>query len=226
MFKGYLVSKNIVDTELLVDMPKNDVRMYLERYYYDFKDYITNEFLEVEMVDPEFYEAHKDDDPDSPLVESPEENDNVEYIKEYPFQDNLDKVPVEEEQQVFHETQEVKNKEETQYEFFIRKFNELFSLDDDEAINILSDTDGSIISNGFLFSILVREQLLGTFKGYLVSKNIVDAELIIDMPKNDVRMYLERYYYDFKDYITNGFAFSRQVREQLLDTFKRYLGIL
>ena len=40
-------------------MPKNDVRMYLERYYYDFKDYITNEFVEVEKVDP-----------DVPLVEA------------------------------------------------------------------------------------------------------------------------------------------------------------
>jgi len=75
--------------------------MYLERYYYDFKDYITNGFVEVEKVDP-----------DVPLVEAEEENDNVEYIKEYPFHDNLDKVPV----------------EEDHYELLIRKFNELFSL--------------------------------------------------------------------------------------------------
>ena len=191
---------------------------------------------EVEMVDPEFYEAHKDDDPDVPLVplvEAPEEelvedifeelahgieelskleeeNDNVEYIKEYPFHDNLDQVPVEEDteedRQVFHETQEVKNKDvEDYFEFLIKKFNELFSLDVDEAINILSDTDtdGSIGSNEFVFSRILRAELLGTFKGYLVSKNIVDAELIVDI---DVRMYLERYYYDFKDYITNGFV--------------------
>ena len=180
-FKGYLLSKNIVDAELIIDLPKNDVRMYLERYYYDFKDYITNGFVEVEKVDP-----------DEPLVESPEENDNVEYIKEYPFQDNLDKVLIEE------------DTEEDYYEFLIKKFNELFSLGVDDAINILSDTDGPVSKNEFVFSRIVRAQLLGTFKGYLVSKNIVDAELIVDMPKNDVDMYLERYYYDFKDYITNN----------------------
>ena len=171
---------------------------------------------EVEMVDPEFYEAHKDDDPDVPLVplvesqeeeelvedifeelahgieelsKLEEENANVEYIKEYPFHDNLDKVPV----------------EEDHYELLIRKFNELFSLDDDEAITILSDTESDgAVSNGFLFNRVVRQQLLGMFKGYLVSKNIVDTELLVGMPKNDVDMYLERYYYDFKDYITNN----------------------
>ena len=50
---------------------------------------VLNEFG-GEMVDPEFYESHKDDDPDEPLVESPkevvedifEEYDIVEYIKE------------------------------------------------------------------------------------------------------------------------------------------------
>jgi hypothetical protein len=191
---------------------------------------VLNEFS-GEMVDPEFYESNKDDDTDEPLVESPkevvedifeeyetpsieelskleEENDNVEYIKEYPFQDNLDQVPVEEDteedRQVFHETQEVKNKDvEDYYEFLIKKFNELFSLGVDDAINILSDTDGPVSKNGFLFSRIVRAQLLGTFKGYLLSKNIVDAELIVDI---DVRRYLKRYYYDFKDYITNRFV--------------------
>ena len=200
---------------------------------------------EVEMVDPEFYEAHKYDDPDVPLVplvEAPEEvvddifeeeeNDNVEYIKEYPFHDNLDKVPVEEDQQVFHETQEAKNKDvEDYFEFLIKKFNELFSLDYDDVINILSDTDGPVSKNGFLFSRIVRAQLLGTFKGYLLSKNIVDAELILDMPKNDVRMYLGRYYYDFKDYITNGFVEVEKVdpdvplveaTEEVEDIFEEY----
>ena len=50
---------------------------------------VLNEFS-GEMVDPEFYESHKDDDTDEPLVESPkevvedifEEYDIVEYIKE------------------------------------------------------------------------------------------------------------------------------------------------
>ena len=221
-FKGYLLSKNIVDAELIVDMPKNDVRMYLERYYYDFKDYITNGFVEVEKVDPDvpLVEATEEvedifEEYETPSIEDlskfEEENDNVEYIKEYPFQDNLDQVPVEEDteedRQVFHETQEVKNKDvEDYFEFLIKKFNELFSLGVDDAINILSDTDVHVSKNEFVFSRIVRAQLLGTFKGYLLSKNIVDAELIVDMPKNDVRMYLERYYYDFKDYITNGFV--------------------
>ena len=192
MFKGYLVSKNIVDTELLVGMPKNDVRMYLERYYYDFKDYITNEFLEVEMVDP-----------DEPLVEAPEEV--VEDIFEH-YNAILDHL----ETQLKSAKEE--GTEENYYEFLIRKFNELFSLDYDDAINILSDTDGHVSKNGFLFSSIVRAQLLGTFQGYLLSKNIVDrVGVALNLPKNDVRMYLERYYYDFKDYITNGFVSSREV---------------